>query len=377
MKSRRWTLTSTTLISAVIGAGIVMGGGLTVTSLGYAEMRDDAGGGLLPVAQPRPGLLQIAQCNPCNPCATKSPCNPCASKSPCNPCNPCAAAGPCNPCNPCAPGAGGVSSKCVVPRLQAAAANPCNPCAAKQPCNPCNPCAAKSPCNPCAAKSPCNPCAAKSPCNPCAAKSPCNPCAAKGACNPCNPCGGAKAVQLTPEEATAAYKCLFDEKEASSQTYDNADVTLVRAAHTYEKANVDLVRGYREWRTFSSSPYQSATHGNRYVTNRANAKGASSYGKFENVGKMPVGSVLAKDSFVANPDGTTALGPLFVMQKMEAGFSAESDDWMYMMIMPAGSVFGATKGVGAQNVKFCAECHSAMKEQQDSLFFLPEQFRVK
>ncbi len=33
--------------------------------------------------------------------------------------------------------------------IQLAACNPCNPCAAKNPCNPCNPCAAKNPCNPC------------------------------------------------------------------------------------------------------------------------------------------------------------------------------------------------------------------------------------
>jgi hypothetical protein len=145
----------------------------------------------------------------------------------------------------------------------------------------------------------------------------------------------------------------------------------------YEKANVDLVRGYQQWALFSTAPYVSATHGSRYVTNHANAVAAPAYGKYENVGRMPVGSVLAKDSFVVNPDGTVAVGPLFVMQKMEAGFDAESDDWMYMMIMPDGSVTGATGGTGAQNVKFCAECHATVKDQQDSLFLLPEEFRVK
>lgn len=367
MKSRRWTLMSSTLVSAVIGAGIVMGSGLALSNIGYADMRD-AAAGLLPVAQPKPGLLQIAQCSPCSPCAAKSPCNPCnpcAAKSPCA-----AAAGACNPCNPCAAGAGGASSKCVVPRLQAAL-SPCNPCAAKAPCNPCaakspcNPCATKSPCNPCAAKAPCNPCAAKSPCNPCAAKNPCNPCAAAAACNPCNPCGAAKAVEITAEEAKAVYECLNREQHSGEMK------------DAYEKANVDLVRGYQQWAVFSTAPYQSATHGNRYVTNHANATAATSYGKFENVGKMPVGSVLAKDSFVVNPDGTVAVGPLFAMQKMDAGFNAESDDWMYMMIMANGSVSGATNGVGANNVKFCAECHATVKDAQDSLFFLPEEFRAK
>ena len=57
-----------------------------------------------PTAVPRPGgpTIQLAACNPCNPCAPKgcNPCNPCAAGG-CNPCNPCAA-GACNPCNPCA-----------------------------------------------------------------------------------------------------------------------------------------------------------------------------------------------------------------------------------------------------------------------------------
>lgn len=58
--------------------------------------------------------------------------------------------------------------------IDMAQANPCNPCAAA---NPCNPCGAANPCNPCAAANACNPCAAANPCNPCAAANPCNPCA--------------------------------------------------------------------------------------------------------------------------------------------------------------------------------------------------------
>lgn len=87
----------------------------TVVALSAAALL--AGAATLPsaVAQAADTRVQIATCNPCNPCA---------------------AANPCNPCNPCA---------------AASACNPCNPCAAKSPCNPCNPCAAKNPCNPCAA----------------------------------------------------------------------------------------------------------------------------------------------------------------------------------------------------------------------------------
>lgn len=52
--------------------------------------------------------------------------------------------------------------------VQLAACNPCNPCAAGKA--KANPCAAANPCNPCAVKKPVNPCAAANPCNPCAAK---------------------------------------------------------------------------------------------------------------------------------------------------------------------------------------------------------------
>ncbi len=46
------------------------------------------------------------------------------------------------------------------------------------------------------------------------------------------------------------------------------------------------------------------------------------------------------------------------------------------MIMPNGAVVGTTKGKGAANVKFCAVCHMSMGEGQDSMTFLPEEFRT-
>ncbi|MFQ5745262.1 MAG: hypothetical protein ACE5HV_17025, partial [Acidobacteriota bacterium] len=66
-------------------------------------------------------------------------------------------------------------------------------------------------------------------------------------------------------------------------------------------------------------------------------------------------------------------GPLFLMEKMPAGFSPETGDWRYTMIMPNGSVFGATKGRNADKVQFCADCHGA--SDNDSMFFLPTEYR--
>jgi hypothetical protein len=229
-------------------------------------------------------------------------------------------------------------------------------------CNPCNPCAAKNPCNPCAAASGSASGACAVPrlqsaaaANPCAAKNPNNPC---GAANPCNPCGAAEAVEIDAAEARAAYECLAGEMAA------------------YAKAGLQSVAGYTTWANAATGPYQSATHGNRYVNNFVNKTGAEGYLRYEEGAPMPSGTVVAKDSFMVNPDGSLAVGPLFVMEKAKAGFNPASGDWRYTMVMPDGSVAGTTNGDGSAAVEFCNACHVNAAQDQDYLFFLPEDFRV-
>ena len=331
MRSTSGRLLSTTVMPLMAGFGLVVGSALVEAPGAHAATLAQPLSTPLPAAKPRPGHIQLAACNPC---AAKNPCNPCAAK---NPCNPCAAK---NPCNPCAAGGGSATSKCYVPRLAAARKT--------SPCNPCNPCAAKNPCNPCAAKNPCNPCAAK------------NPCGAANPCNPCNPCGAAPVAEVSSEEARAAYQCIHGEMGAD-----------------YAKAGIAAVADYQKWVNLALAPYQSATHGSRYVNNYVNATGAAAYARYEKVGKMPVGAVLAKDSFVVNPDGRVAIGPLFIMEKLAAGTNADTHDWRYAMIMANGAVLGTTDGKDSANVAFCAECHAAVADDQDSLFFLPDEMRAK
>jgi hypothetical protein len=92
---------------------------------------------------------------------------------------------------------------------------------------------------------------------------------------------------------------------------------------------------------------------------------------------MPKGAVLAKDSLSVSKASAISVGPLFVMEKMGPGFAKVSGDWHYTMIMPDGSIFGVTNGKGAAQMKFCAECHAAVGDTQDHMFFLPAEFRVK
>ena len=167
-------------------------------------------------------------------------------------------------------------------------------------------------------------------------------------------------AEATPAEAKAVYNCLGGDMAAA-----------------YAKSGWRSVKGYQSWTNVAATPYQSATHGNRYVNNYADAHGDYRYAKFEDAGKMPLGSTLAKDSFIVRPDGKVAVGPLFVMRKMNAGFNKESGDWRYTMIMPNGKVVGTTMGKGSAAVKFCNECHSSVAPDQDYIMLLPEEYRVK
>ena len=166
---------------------------------------------------------------------------------------------------------------------------------------------------------------------------------------------------------------------------DPADLTAEQASEIYRDIRDQMVRGYRvsgnnaarnflRWDRFNSAPYRSATHGERYVNNYANAS-AQAYGRFEQAGTMPPGAVVVKDTFYVSQAGGVFPGALMVMEKMPAGFDASTGDWRYSMIMPDGSLFGITGGENAQSVRFCADCH-ALAARYDYLFFIPEAFRV-
>ncbi len=89
---------------------------------------------------------------------------------------------------------------------------------------------------------------------------------------------------------------------------------------------------------------------------------------------MPVGAVVAKDSFYVGKDGSATMGPLFLMEKMAAGFNPDNGNWKYTIVTPNGSTMGVTNGKNSKGVVFCAECHAAVPDQ-DYLFYLPEEYR--
>ena len=147
-------------------------------------------------------------------------------------------------------------------------------------------------------------------------------------------------------------------------------------AEGYAKSGNQWAASYQSWRNVAAQPYVSDTHGARYVNNYANDVGADNYALFEEAGPAPVGSVYAKDSFTVTGKGGVGAGPLFLMEKMEAGFDPDTGDWRYTLIMPNGRVIGTTGGKGAAKVGFCAACHLGV-EDQDSRFFLDEDYRAQ
>ncbi|NIR27773.1 MAG: cytochrome P460 family protein [Gammaproteobacteria bacterium] len=164
-------------------------------------------------------------------------------------------------------------------------------------------------------------------------------------------------AELTPSDASGYY-----------------DIIRGALSNGYGRSGLSAARSYQRWRRYNRAPYLSSAHGNHYLNNYANAT-ASAYGGYEKAGELPVGSVIAKDSFAVTRTGGILLGPLFIMEKMPAGFSYVSGDWRYTLVQPDGTVLGRTKGEGAERVQYCIGCHLAV-EDQDHLYFVPEPYRL-
>jgi hypothetical protein len=97
----------------------------------------------------------------------------------------------------------------------------------------------------------------------------------------------------------------------------------------------------------------------------------ATYGNWEGLGALPVGSVLAKDSFIVSRKGKISVGPLFLMTKGDAAAKPATRGWHYEMIMPGGEVRGDGK-----IQTFCNDCHRRAGARDDYLMFVPLPYRV-
>lgn len=144
----------------------------------------------------------------------------------------------------------------------------------------------------------------------------------------------------------------------------------------YARSGDPVVLGYQAWNRFNTTPYRSPNHGRRFVNHYGNDK-ARAYGRFENMGPLPTGAIVIKDSFVVTESGQVRTGPLFMMEKMASGFKSTAGTWRFMMLRPDGAIMGMTGGSGADAVEFCAKCHQKAGPEHDYLFFMPDESRIK
>jgi len=166
--------------------------------------------------------------------------------------------------------------------------------------------------------------------------------------------------EVSYEEAQEVYECLA-EKMAKGYNKGNDKKRWVNAEH---------VEGYRDWTKASTLPANPGFHSERFLLTFVNETGAEAYTKFEEGVTMPVGTVIAKESFSINGKGKAKAGPLFIMEKAAKGKSPRTGDWYYTMV----SASGKPQGINVYTA--CHECHSGF-EDSDYLAFPVEEVRAE
>lgn len=169
---------------------------------------------------------------------------------------------------------------------------------------------------------------------------------------------GKPADEMSLEDAKKAYECIGDKLYAG---YQKGKKFWVPA---------DVVKDYRSWTVVSTAPAAPGFHGNRFLVTYVNEIGAAEYLKYAEDPTIPAGTWIAKESFAVTDKGKVRRGPLFLMQKVEAGKSPKTMDWYYMAVAPNG------KPMAVNVFKACSECHMENFGHQGGLGYPVEDARV-
>lgn len=157
---------------------------------------------------------------------------------------------------------------------------------------------------------------------------------------------------LTPEQIVELYECTKPAMRAG-----------------YAKSDNPWATEFTGWQAAFTVPGGVGNHGPRFLTTFVNATGFDEYVKYNDEGaKMPVGTVIAKESFNVTKKGQVKNGPLFFMEKVAAGDADEFGNWKYSALKPNGGVMKISQ-------KFCHDCHGNF-EDHDSLGYPEEENRL-
>ena len=173
-------------------------------------------------------------------------------------------------------------------------------------------------------------------------------------------CSAGKAgSELAPEDAAALYDCLAD---AMVEGYRQGDKKWIPA---------EFVDTYRAWGKAVTGPAAPGFHGGRFLLTWVNEAGFDEYVEYDTENaEMPVGTVIAKESFEVSDTGEATPGPLFIMQKVEEEKTPDTDGWYYMMVAPNGE----PQAVPVMTA--CNDCHSSFGDAQDYLGYPVEEVRL-
>jgi hypothetical protein len=126
-----------------------------------------------------------------------------------------------------------------------------------------------------------------------------------------------------------------------------------------------------DWQSYTkvnTEPVPSEDHGGRFVDTWVNEVGLQAYKSPDT--PMPVGSIVVKTSWETQ-DGkpTTTPGPIFVMEKKDAGYDDENENWYYAihwaeppqkMRQKFGQIYWRSPSA---KVKYCYDCHNGFDRQ--------------
>ena len=139
---------------------------------------------------------------------------------------------------------------------------------------------------------------------------------------------------------------------AMTEFYQCIQPTLQKG---YGKKGDEVGSAYTSWKNASKFPAAPGVHSGQHLMTYVNDIGFDDYVKYGS-GPMPIGTVIAKESFTIKSGGKWKMGPLLIMTKV-GDEAAATGGWAYSGVKKNGKVL-SVDGPG-----FCHACHQAYAGQ--------------
>lgn len=158
-----------------------------------------------------------------------------------------------------------------------------------------------------------------------------------------------KPKELSLDEVNTHYQCARD--------------SLISG---YQKGDNPVAKDYVNWKAAATGPAKPGFHSNRYLMTYVNEIGHSTYVAYASSDvNMPIGSLVAKESYKLKKGGKIKAGPLFIMEKVGADKAPKADGWLYSGVKANGKPMKFKQA-------FCHNCHKAYKAQDALGYPVPD-----